>query len=145
MVAIAADAAPPDMIGMSSCLTPALALALSAFLAGSAAAQTVAPAPPYYAMAPASPATPYVTSPVQQQVLQNYRSQALQVQREMLQQNPTGLSPAQVELGHQLNPYITGTAPPPIASGSTAPPSPFDAAPFAPGGPAALHRAKLAR
>ena len=79
-------------------------------------AQTgIVPVPPSYATSPGA-----AVPPVQQQVLENYRSQLQQTQRELLQQNPSGLSPQQIEVNRQLNTY---NAVPPT-SYSAAPPSP---------------------
>src|SRR5207249_659523 len=77
--------------------------------------------------------------PVQQQIQENYHSQLQQTQREMLQQNPSGLGREQIEVNRQLNtfnavqptPYMA--APPPAASRAPAryyaAPSVFEAAP----------------
>jgi hypothetical protein len=45
------------------------------------------------------------TAPVQQQMRENYRSLLQQEQRELLQQNPSGISRDQIEIQHQLNLY----------------------------------------
>jgi hypothetical protein len=96
-----------------------------------ASAQTgIVPAPPYYATSPGSSAAP---NPVQQQVLENYRIQLQQTQREMLQQNPSGLGREQIEVTRQLNMYnaappTTYTAAPPPAP-NRAPPAAYYAAP----------------
>ena len=45
------------------------------------------------------------TSPVQQQIQENYRIQLLQQQRELLLQNPSGLSREQIDIQHLLNIY----------------------------------------
>ena len=45
------------------------------------------------------------TSPVQQQMRENYRSQLQQEQRDLLQQNPSGLGRDQIEIQHELNDY----------------------------------------
>jgi hypothetical protein len=45
------------------------------------------------------------TSPVQQQMRENYRTLLQQEQRQLLQQNPAGLSRDQIEIQHQLNLY----------------------------------------
>jgi hypothetical protein len=96
-----------------------LVIAVAAGAPVAASAQTgILPAPPYYAMSPGSSPTPSGPSPVQQQVLENYRIQLQQTQREMLQQNPSGLGREQIEVTRQLNTYnalppTTYTAPPP--------------------------------
>jgi hypothetical protein len=45
------------------------------------------------------------TNPVQQQILENYRTQLLQQQRELMRQNPSGLSRDQIDIQHQLDLY----------------------------------------
>ena len=45
------------------------------------------------------------TAPVQQQMRENYRTQLQQEQRELMQQNPTGLGREQIEIQHELNNY----------------------------------------
>jgi hypothetical protein len=95
----------------------AIGLATAGLLDPAFAQTTIAPAPPYYALSPA----PNGQSPVQQQIQENYRSQLLQTQREMLQQNPSGLGREQLEINHQLNMYnapppVTYNAPPPARS-----------------------------
>ncbi len=99
-----------------------------------ASAQTgILPSPPYYAMSPGSSPSPSGPSPVQQQVLENYRIQLQQTQREMLQQNPSGLGRDQIEVTRQLNLYNAAppnsytAAPPPAAN--RAPPATYYAAP----------------
>jgi hypothetical protein len=113
-----------------------------------ASAQTgILPAPPYYAMSPGSSPAPSGPGPVQQQVLENYRTQLQQTQREMLQQNPSGLGRDQIEVTRQLNLYnaappTTYTAAPPAAP-SRAPPPTYYAAPpvFDTAPPATRHAA----
>lgn len=91
----------------------------------------VPPATPYYAMDPTSPLAPRAASPVQQQMLENYRTQLLQSQRDSLQQNPSGLARDQVQLGNQLNNFngpaaITPPAMPmPMPPFSGIPPGPL--------------------
>ena len=87
-----------------------------------------APAPPYYAMDPTMPLSPRAAGPVQQQILENYRTQLLQTQREGLQQNPSGVGRDQLEISRQLNAFggPAATAPTPA---STVPSPPFNAAP----------------
>ncbi len=48
---------------------------------------------------------PRAATPVEQQIQLNYRAQLLAAQRELLQANPSGLSRAQIEIGHQLDMY----------------------------------------
>ena len=109
-----------------------IALATAAAPLPAAAQGAIAPAPPYYAMTPGGAAV----APVQEQILENYRSQLLQTQREMLQQNPSGLGREQIEVTRQLNifnavpPAASTAAPPPAAN--RAPLAAYDAAPPAP-------------
>lgn len=93
------------------------------------------PAPPYYAMEPTMPLTPYAKSPVQQQILENYRSQLLQTQREQLEQNPSGLGREQLEVGRQLNAYGPGYSLAPPAMGNPGPAPSFNPAPFSSANP----------
>jgi hypothetical protein len=44
---------------------------------------------------------------VQQQIQQDYRSNLLSAQRDLLQSNPSGLSRGQIAIGHQLDGYNT--------------------------------------
>src|SRR5438067_9258136 len=115
-------------VGMVRVLLLVIALAAAGVPLRASAQTGIVPAPPYYAMSPGiSPA-----SPVQQQVLENYRIQLQQTQREMLQQNPSGLGREQIEVTHQLNLYnarppTTYTAPSPAPS--RAPPEAYYLAP----------------
>lgn len=99
----------------------ALCLALLSAMPLVALAQaTVVPAPPYYAMQPTSPLTPSARSPVQQQILENYRTQLQQTERDLLLRNPSGLAPAQIEVGRQLNAIGPGAVP--VAPAAMPPP-----------------------
>jgi hypothetical protein len=84
----------------------------------------VVPAPPNYAMSP-----PVSDSPLQQQILRNYRSDLLQTQRELAVQNPSGLSREQLDVTRQLNAVNSALIP---ASPLPAPtsPAPATATPF---------------
>jgi hypothetical protein len=99
-----------------------LAIALAA--ASGAAWGQVPPATPYYAMDPTSPLSPRAASPVQQQMLENYRSQLLQAQRDSLQQNPSGLGRDQLQLGNQLNSFNGPAMMTPPSLATPAPPFP---------------------
>ena len=108
----------------------AAALAIAFVTVSGAAWGQVPPATPYYAIDPTSPLSPRAASPVQQQVLENYRTQLLQAQRDSLQQNPSGLGPNQLQIGNQLNGFNgPATMVPPSA---TAPTPPFPAIPPSP-------------
>jgi hypothetical protein len=103
---------------------------MMAVISGPAGSQ-IPPAPPYYAMDPTSPLTPRAASPVQQQMLENYRTQLLQAQRDSLQQNPSGLGPNQLQIGNQLNAFggpatmVPATVAPPTPPFPSIPPSPL--------------------
>jgi hypothetical protein len=126
------------MFRIALCLALLSAMPLSAF-----AQATIVPAPPYYAMQPTSRLIPSARSPVQQQILEDYRTQLQQTQRNLLRHNPSGLDAAQIEVGRQLNAIGPGAVPPapaampppasfnpaPFAGGSALPAPPFDAAP----------------
>jgi hypothetical protein len=93
-------------------------LAIAMLAAAGGASGQVPPATPYYAMDPATPLMPRAASPVQQQVLENYRTQLLQTQRDSLQQNPSGLGRDQVQIGSQLNAFAgpATTVPPSVVA-----------------------------
>lgn len=120
-------------------MRPATCLALSLWLALSAVATAQGlppPAPPYYAMDPRTPLAPHADGPVQQQVLESYRSQLLQAQREMLSRNPGGAGPDQLEINRRLNAFgpgaVVGASPPAAPAPpdfNTIPQPPFNAAP----------------
>jgi hypothetical protein len=75
----------------------AVLIAVASLFAASPAAAQVALNPSLSLTAPA-------TSPVRQQIRENYRT-LLQQQRQLLQQNPSGLSRDQIDIQHQLNLY----------------------------------------
>ena len=85
---------------------PALALIFAALAATSAAAQrrgsVTHPGPPHAVNPSMSLATP-ASSPLQQQMQDNYATQLMGTQRELLQQNPSGLTHGELAIGHELN------------------------------------------
>jgi len=86
-----------------------LAVAITAVLslpALPAAAQQIG-RPPTHAINPSQSLSSQPTSPVQQQIQQDYRSDLLGAQRDLLQSNPSGLGREQISIGHQLNGYDT--------------------------------------
>ena len=105
-----------------------IALAAAGAPVGASAQTGIVPAPPYYAMSPGTSPAPSGPSPVQQQVLENYRIQLQQTQRELLQQNPSGLGREQIEVTHQLNLY---NATPPTTYTAAPPPAPSRVPPAA--------------
>jgi hypothetical protein len=102
----------------------AAVLAIALTTVSGAASGQVPPAPPYYAMDPTSPLAPRAASPVQQQMLENYRTQLLQSQRDSLQQNPSGLGRDQLQLGNQLNNFNGPAAMVPSSVAAPVPPFP---------------------
>ena len=48
---------------------------------------------------------PRGNTPIEQQMQQNYRTDLLQQQRDMLQQDPSGTGREQLNIGNQLNQY----------------------------------------
>jgi hypothetical protein len=82
-------------------------IAAAALLAGPAPAQPVNEpgGAARFAINPSLSLTPPAQRPLQQQIQQNYRSQLLAAQRELLQTNPSGLSREQLAIAHLLNAY----------------------------------------
>lgn len=66
-----------------------------------------APMPDLRAINPSLSLSARPTSPVQQQIQQDYRSNLLGTQRDLLQSNPSGLSREQIAIGHHLDGYNT--------------------------------------
>jgi hypothetical protein len=46
------------------------------------------------------------TTPLQEQMRQDYATGLIGVQRDLLQQNPTGVGRQELEIGHELNGYV---------------------------------------
>ena len=90
---------------MKSLSFPALALIFTALAAAPAVAQQrggvthLAPRVLNPSMSLSAPAA----SPLQQQMQDNYATQLMGTQRELLQQNPSGLGRGEVAIGHELN------------------------------------------
>jgi hypothetical protein len=76
-------------------------------------AQFVSVPPPGYAM------NPPADSPLQQQILRNYRSDLLQTQRDLALQNPSGLSRDQLDVARQLNTVNSALIPSPTMTAPT--------------------------
>ena len=72
-----------------------LAALLAAAIGPARGQPVVVPAPPGYAITP-----PASDSPLQQQMLRNYRSDLQQTQRELAAQNPSGVSREQLDVAH---------------------------------------------
>ena len=96
---------------------------LTAAVSGAVHAQFVpVPAPPNYAMNP-----PAANSPLQQQILRNYRSDLQQTQRDLAVRNPSGLSREQLDITRQLNAVDSALnpAPSPTPAPGASEPAPF--------------------
>ena len=87
-------------------LAAVIAVSVS-FFALSASAQRIGAAPMLHlhAINPSLSLSTNPTSPLQQQIQQDYRTNLLSAQRELSQSNPSGLSRQQMTIGHQLNEY----------------------------------------
>jgi hypothetical protein len=89
-------------------LAAAIATAVSlAALPASAQRIGGAPIPRLHAINPSLSLSARPTSPVQQQIQQDYRSNLLGAQRDLMQSDPSGLSREQFAIGHQLDGYNT--------------------------------------
>jgi hypothetical protein len=87
-------------------------VALPAAMPVAAHAQFIpVPAQPGYATNP-----PVADSPLQQQIMRNYRTDLQQAQRELAVQNPSGLSRDQLDVTHRLNSLNSTLTAPPAAS-----------------------------
>ena len=82
----------------------ALATAVSAALAN---APVAAQEPPQqvHAFNPSQSLSAPTNNPVQEQVREGYASGLIGAQRELLQQNPSGLGRQELEIGRELNGY----------------------------------------
>jgi hypothetical protein len=92
-------------------------------VASRAQSVSLPPPPPSYPINP-----PASDSPLQQQILRNYRSDLLQTQRELNVQTPSGLSRDQIEVTRQLNAVNPALAPAPPLPVPT--PGALSSAPF---------------
>ncbi len=72
---------------------------------GAAERARVVPVHALHIVNPSLKLAPRADSPLEQQIQQNYRTQLLQAQRELLQYNPSGLGRAQIAIGHLLDTY----------------------------------------
>ena len=86
----------------------ALAMAVSAALAGAPVAaqeRSFVPAPPVHAFNPSLSLSAPTNSPVKEQMREDYASSLMAGQRQLLQQNPSGLGRQELEIGRELNGY----------------------------------------
>ena len=87
----------------------ALATAVSAALANAPVAaqdRTLVPRPQLHAVNPSLSLSAPTNNPVQEQMREGYASSLMGAQRELLQQNPSGLGRQELEVGRELNGYI---------------------------------------
>jgi hypothetical protein len=87
--------------------TPSVLVLVSAMLAGAPlAAQERTPAtPPLHAFNPSHSLSAPTNNPFQAQLREDYATTLQGAQRQLLQQNPSGLGRQQLEIGRELNGY----------------------------------------
>ncbi len=86
----------------------ALATAVSVALASAPVAaqeRSVAPPPQVHAFNPSHSLSAPTNSPFQDQMREDYATGLMGAQRQLLQQNPSGLGRQQLEIGRELNGY----------------------------------------
>ena len=94
---------------MNSLILTASAIAVLSCLASMPAAaqqREVAPVPQSRAVNPNMSLSAPTNSPLQAQMRENYATDLKGAQRELLQQNPSGLTRDQLTIGHELNGYM---------------------------------------
>jgi len=67
--------------------------------------QTLVPPPQLHAVNPSLSLSAPANSPLQEQMREDYASGLLGAQRELLQQNPSGLGRQELAIGRELNGY----------------------------------------
>jgi hypothetical protein len=85
--------------------TLARALSAIAVLTGLASTPAAAQERAAHAINPNMSLSAPTNSPVQAQMRENYATRLRAAQRDLLQQNPSGLTPDEVAIGHELNGY----------------------------------------
>jgi len=86
----------------------ALATAVSAALISAPVAaqeRTLAPPPQIHAYNPSHSLSAPTNSPFQEQMREDYATGLMGAQRQLLQQNPSGLGRQELEIGRELNGY----------------------------------------
>ena len=75
---------------------------------GSVTAQqvVVGPAPQSHAVNPSMSLSAPTNTPLQAQMRENYATSLRGAQRDLLRQNPSGLTPDELAIGHELNGYM---------------------------------------
>jgi hypothetical protein len=89
-------------------LTASAAVALSVYLGAipvGAQERDAGPMPQLHAVNPSLSLTAPTNSPIQEQMRQDYATGLIGAQRELLQQNPSGLGRQEQAIGHELNGY----------------------------------------
>jgi hypothetical protein len=66
----------------------------------------VGPAPQSHAVNPNMSLSAPTNTPLQAQMRENYATSLRGAQRDLLRQNPSGLTPDQLAIGHELNGYV---------------------------------------
>ena len=93
---------------MKSLSVLALATAVSATFANAPVAaqdRPIVPPQQLHAFNPSLSLSAPTNNPVQEQMREDYASSLLGAQRELLQQNPSGLGRQELEIGRELNGY----------------------------------------
>jgi hypothetical protein len=86
----------------------ALATAVSAALANAPVAaqeRTLVPRPQLHAINPSMSRSAPTNNPLQEQMREDYATELMGAQRELLQQNPSGLGRQEQAIGRELNGY----------------------------------------
>jgi hypothetical protein len=83
----------------------ALATAVSAALANAPVEAQERTGPELHAVNPSLSLSAPANNPVQEQMRADYATQLMGAQRELLQQNPSGLGRQELEIGGELNGY----------------------------------------
>jgi hypothetical protein len=68
--------------------------------------RAVAPRLQLHAVNPSLSTSAPTNSPIQEQMRQDYATSLMGAQRELLQQNPSGLGRQEQAIGHELNGYV---------------------------------------
>ena len=86
-------------------LLPLAVLACLAATPAAAQQREVGPAPQLHAVNPSMSLSAPTNNPLQEQMRQDYATGLMGTQRELLQQNPSGLGRQEQDIGRQLNGY----------------------------------------
>jgi hypothetical protein len=83
-------------------LAAALSLLAIAIVPAAAQQRSLAPHLSAHAVNPSISLSTPATSPLQQQMQDDYATQLMESQRDLLQQNPSGTTPQELAIGHEL-------------------------------------------